>query len=115
MDDRFWLLCDELVRSSQIEIDRAKGTRHPLWSFEYPMDYGFLVGTKSNDGAGIDIWRGSLEQSVVTGAIMTVDILKRDCEIKLLLGCTPEEAAAALRIHNADSQAALLRRRFTDG
>ncbi len=72
------------------------------------MDYGFLRGTRSNDGGGVDIWRGSLEEAAVTGAIMTVDTLKGDCEIKLLLGCTPDDAELALRIHDSGSQAALL-------
>ena len=108
MDNRFWPLCDELVRSNAVEIDRPKGSRYPRWSFVYPMDYGFLRGTKSNDGAGVDIWRGSLEEAALTGVIVTVDTLKKDCEIKLLLGCTPDEAEKALQIHDDNSQAALL-------
>ena len=108
MDDKFWRLCDKLIESNPIEIDRPKGSLHPKWSFEYPMDYGFLQGTRSNDGAGVDIWRGSLSTEALTGVILTVDVFKNNCEIKLLVGCTPDEADTALHIHDADSQAALL-------
>ena len=39
---------------------------------------------------------------------MTVDTLKRDTEVKLLLGCTREEAEVALAVHRNEYQAALL-------
>ena len=29
-------------------------------SVVYPLDYGYLQGTSSSDGEGIDVWRGSL-------------------------------------------------------
>ena len=108
MDERFWQLCDELVESHTIEIDRPKGSRHPKWSLVYPMDYGFLQGTRSNDGAGVDIWRGSLADEALTGVVLTVDVLKNDCEMKLLVGCTPDEAETARRVHDDGSQAASL-------
>ena len=108
MDERFWQLCDELVESNTIEIDRPKGSRHPKWSFVYPMDYGFLKRTTSNDGAGVDIWRGSLADEALTGVVLTVDVLKNDCEMKLLVGCTPDESETARRIHDDGSQAASL-------
>ena len=42
------------------------------------------------DGGGIDVWVGSGEKTV--DAIMCiVDMMKRDSEIKLLIGCTEEE------------------------
>jgi inorganic pyrophosphatase len=44
----------------------------------------------------------------VTGVICTVDLLKADAELKLLLGCTPDEMAAALAAHNSGAQAGLL-------
>ena len=44
----------------------------------------------------------------VTAIIVTVDLLKRDSEIKLLLGCTPEEQQTILRVHEDGAQSALL-------
>jgi inorganic pyrophosphatase len=44
----------------------------------------------------------------VTAVIMTVDLFKRDAEVKLLVVCTPEEARLVLATHNQQSQAGLL-------
>ena len=60
------------------------------------------------DGGGVDVWVGSLPERRVTAVVCTVDTIKRDTELKLLLGCTPEEADVVLRTHNSDLQAAML-------
>lgn len=44
----------------------------------------------------------------MTGIICTADLQKRDAEIKLLLGCTSQEARQALATHNLGSQVGLL-------
>jgi len=59
------------------------------------------------DGGGIDVWRGSLE-SGLTAAIITVDLLKKDSEIKLLLGCTAEEKTEILNFYNSGAMGAIL-------
>ena len=105
----FWQALDQLVASCNLIVDRPKGSPHPLYtSFRYPMDYGYLQGTRSPDRDGIDVWIGSLTYVSVTGIIVTVDLDKRDAEFKLLLGCTAEEARTALAIHNRGSQAGTL-------
>jgi len=105
----FWLALDRLVAISTLRIDRPKGTPHPHYpDFIYPYDYGYLEGTTSGDGSGIDIWVGTLPDRHVTAVILSVDLEKRDTEIKLLLGCTPGEAAEILATHNDGSQAAIL-------
>jgi inorganic pyrophosphatase len=80
----------------------------------YPLDYGYLEGTTAGDGMGIDIWVGSLPGREVTGAVCTVDATKRDAEVKILLGCTPEESSIVLAFHNGGSQNAVLLLRPTD-
>jgi inorganic pyrophosphatase len=71
-----------LVDSSQIVIDRPKGSRHPRFSEkEYPVNYGYLQGTTSIDSSGVDIWVGSLGELKVVGILCTVDLLKRDTEL----------------------------------
>jgi len=105
----FWLALDQLVATSNLIVDRPKGSPHPRYpSFRYPMDYGYLQGTCSPDGDGIDAWIGSFTDASVTGIIVTVDLDKRDAEFKLLLGCNAEEAQIALAIHSRDSQAGKL-------
>jgi inorganic pyrophosphatase len=109
----FWESLDALASESRIVIDRPCGTTHPRYpDFMYPLDYGYLQGTISNDGAGIDIWRGTMPDKRVTAIIITVDLQKRDSEMKLLLGCTAEEQQTILRVHDQSSwgggQSALL-------
>ena len=109
MENDFWSSLDELVTTSKIQIDRPKGTTHPRYpSFFYPLDYGYLEDTRSPDGGGIDVWVGSLPGRKVTALICTVDMVKRDSEIKLLLGCTPQQALEILGVHNSGLMAAVL-------
>ncbi len=105
---RFWSALDSLVASCEIVIDRPRGSAHPRHpDFIYPLDYGYLSGTRSQDGGGIDVWLGSLAGRKLTAVICSVDLAKRDSEVKLLLGCTREEAQTILRVHNQDSQSAI--------
>lgn len=99
--ERFWDHLDQLLASSRLVIDRPKGTAHPRYpDFVYPYDYGYLEGTSGGDGNEIDVWAGSLPERQIVGVICTVDALKRDAEIKLLVGCTPEEMRGILAAHN---------------
>ncbi len=100
MDNNFWEALDSLVNNSKIVIDRPKGTAHPKYpNFIYKVDYGYLKNTSSMDGAGIDVWVGSAEKQI--DAIMCiVDLMKRDSEIKILIGCTEEETQLVYQTHN---------------
>ena len=42
------------------------------------------------DGGGIDIWKGK-DGDYIDSIIVTVDLLKRDSEIKILIGCSEED------------------------
>lgn len=96
----FWESLDELVANAEIVIDRPKGTAHPKYpNFIYRVDYGYLKNTSSMDGAGIDVWVGSGEKEI--DAIMcTIDLMKKDSEIKILIGCTEEEKQIIYQTHN---------------
>ena len=100
----FWKAVDALVSSGKLVIDRPKGSTHPRFpNIKYEVDYGYIENTTSMDGGGIDIWRGSLSEPVVNAIICTVDLVKKDSEIKLLIGCTEEEMKIICKFHN-DSQ-----------
>ena len=97
----FWKAIDKLVSSGKIVIDRPKGSSHPRYpEIIYDLDYGYIENTTSMDGGGIDLWRGSLPDAECDAIICTVDLLKRDSEIKLLIGCTEEEKQIAYEFHN---------------
>jgi inorganic pyrophosphatase len=109
MHVHFWHTLDALVTECKLVIDRPRGTPHPRYpSFIYPLDYGYLEGTRSGDGGGIDIWIGSLAGKVVTAAILCVDLEKQDAEMKVLLGCTLHEVQQILAVHNSGGQAGIL-------
>ncbi|HIQ74825.1 MAG TPA: inorganic pyrophosphatase [Candidatus Cottocaccamicrobium excrementipullorum] len=98
--DEFWQALDSLAASSEVVIDRPKGTAHPNYTdFIYKVDYGYLKNTSSMDGGGIDVWIGSGDKKI--DAIMCiVDLTKRDSEIKILMGCTEEEKQIIVQTHN---------------
>ena len=83
MEHTFWTALDKLVEQSEIIIDRPKGSVHPVHpDFIYQVDYGFLRNTSSMDREGIDIWAGSDPTAGIDAILCTVDLLKRDSEIK---------------------------------
>jgi len=91
-DSSFWHKIAELVKTNPIIIDRPKGSPHPRYpEFIYPLDYGYLENTTAADGDGIDVWLGTMGTKILTGILCTFDTLKRDMEIKILLGCTNED------------------------
>ena len=97
----FWRAMEELIASSEIVVDRPRGSRHPRLShIVYPLDYGYLANTTSPDGDGIDVWLGSGEDRTLRAVLMSVDLDKRDSEIKLLLGLTDAETEAIYAFYN---------------
>ncbi len=111
----FWVQLDKLVKSSQIVVDRPRGSRHPRYAeVVYTYDYGYLRGTRAGDGDGIDVWLGSAATQEITGIVCTVDTDQRDAEIKILLGCTQDEMLKIAAFHNQGNQAAYLIPRPTE-
>ena len=99
-NDEFWKALDSLINKSEIVIDRPKGSAHPKFpDFIYQLDYGFLKDTSSMDGNGIDVWIGS-QGKHVDAIICIVDLIKKDSEIKILIGCSEEEKSIVYETHN---------------
>ena len=97
----FWQRLDLLLERSHIVIDRPKGSTHPRFSdIVYALDYGYLDGTTSTDGEGLDVWLGSDPDKKLDAIICTVDLDKGDAEMKLMVGCTAEEKAYIERFYN---------------
>ena len=91
-ESTFWQTLMELAETGAIVLDRPRGSAHPRYAdMIYPLDYGYLEYTSGADGGGIDVWSGSKGGKMLTGILCTFDRLKRDAEIKLLIGCTLED------------------------
>ena len=100
-NEDFWNSIETLVHNSEIIIDRPKGSVHPKYhNFIYKVDYGYLKNTSSMDGSGIDVWVGTDSNKKIDAIICIVDLLKRDSEIKILIGCTDEEKDIIYKTHN---------------
>jgi len=46
------------------------------------------------------VWRGSLSGITCDAVICTIDLLKKDSEIKVLINCTEEEKNIIMAFHN---------------
>jgi inorganic pyrophosphatase len=100
-DTAFWNALDALVNESEVVIDRPKGSHHPKFpEIVYPVDYGYLENTTSMDGGVIDTWRGSDPSGKIDAIMCTIDLRKKDSEIKILIGCTDDEKELILKFHN---------------
>jgi inorganic pyrophosphatase len=60
-----------------VEMDRPKGTKHPKWGFEYPVNYGCIPNTKAPDGGEIDAYVLGVEEPLNTFKGVCVAIIKR--------------------------------------
>lgn len=108
----FWAYLERLMASSPIKIDRPRGSPHPRYpELIYPLDYGYLEGTHAQDGAGVDLFLGSRPERTLEAIALTVDLDKKDAEIKLLIACTAEEEQVAVDFLNGAGMRALLVRR----
>lgn len=101
LDTSFWHEMGQLIAANKIIIDRPKGVPHPRYpDYLYPLDYGYVENTTAGDGDGIDVWVGSLGAKTLTGILCTFDKIKRDAEIKLLIGCTNDDLDAIRKFHH---------------
>lgn len=109
LEEDFWSYLDQLVAAHPVVLDRPRGASHPAFpELIYPLDYGYLDGTTTLDGGGIDVWLGSQPDRKLDAVALTVDLHKRDAELKLLLGCTSEEQRLILDFLNGEAMRALL-------
>jgi inorganic pyrophosphatase len=109
-DNDFWNYVNKLAQENEIIIDRPKGSKHPKYTdMIYEFDYGYLKNTKTTDGSGIDVFKGTLYNKNVNTIICTIDLLKKDIEIKLLIGCTiPQKRKIYKFLNESENMKAIL-------
>lgn len=97
----FWNALEKLIDSSEIQINRPKGSAHPKYpNFIYSVDFGYLENTTSMDGDDIDIGGSTSRTEGINGIICTIDLMKKDSEIKILLNCTDTEIEDIIKLNN---------------
>ncbi|MDR2776736.1 MAG: hypothetical protein LBB17_01675 [Puniceicoccales bacterium] len=113
-DGAFFETFEGLIHKYGITVDRPKGTSHPRFpDLIYPIDYGFINNTQSQDGEGIDIFIGDNGGAGIVGIICTVDSVNGDSEVKVLYHCTEENIRTALKMMNNGPMRGILMKRKT--
>lgn len=76
----------------EVRVDRPIGSRHPIYEFVYPINYGCLSGTLSGAGKEIDVYILGVDQPVDSFVGKAIAVIHRidDNEDKLIV--IPEEA-----------------------
>ncbi len=112
----FWQKIDTLYLSSDLVINRPKNSVHPMYTnLIYPVDYGYLKDLHGENPDHISVYRGSLDATNVSSLVVCADILKRDIEVKLLVGCNNSEVNSILEFLNqTDFQKAVIISRGKD-
>ena len=107
---------DSLCLSSGFCLTRKKGDVHPVFAnLIYPTDYGYVKDTNSVSGNGVSVYAGSLSRNTITALVVAEDILAKELDVKILIGCTNEEVEDVLRFLNqTDYQKTVLIRRGKD-
>ncbi|MDR1334940.1 MAG: hypothetical protein LBJ19_01535 [Holosporaceae bacterium] len=109
---RFFETFETLIRENRITIDRPKGSAHPRFpNLIYPIDYGYINETESQDGQGIDAYSGDDKTLGIVGIICTVDSVKKDSEVKILYNCAEENIKTALMMTNNGPMCGILVRK----
>ncbi len=109
----FWQKVDTLFLSSGFRQTRKKGDVHPVFkNLIYPTDYGHIRDTKSVSGEGVSVYAGSGDRNKITALVVAADILSKELDVKVLVGCTEEQVEEVLRFLNqTDYQKTVLIRR----
>ncbi len=112
----FWQKIDTLYFSNRLVIAREKGSTHPKYhNLVYPVDYGYLEDTQNKESDGVPVYKGSMSDFMVTTLVVAADILKKEIDVKLLVGCSPQEEEDILRFLNqTDFQKSVLVRRSSE-
>ena len=98
----FWQKLDTLLLSSTIKINRPKGEHHPEYpALIFPVNYGVLKDTSGTGTQEIDIFVGSQKIEKVQAIAVSTDILRKNIEVKLVVGCSNEEVIDILEYLNS--------------
>lgn len=109
----FWQKLDTLLFTLDYQKVRDIGDVHPDYSnLVYPLEYGYLKDPDNNEKVVAKVFRGSLKQRHTDQVILCVDILQKELDVKILLGCNEQEQRAALEFLNqtAFQKTVLIRR-----
>lgn len=102
-----WVDWEAVIEANGITIERPAHEPHPEYpEIVYPLNYGYVNGTRATDGQEVDCFVGTADPTAaageLVGVILTTDHRKGDREAKLLYRCTPAEIYTAHGFINYD-------------
>lgn len=76
-----------LGKKVKIKVDRPLGSKHPRHEYIYPINYGFIPGTKAPDGGGVDAYILGVDKPLLefTGKCIAVIHRLNDDDDKLII------------------------------
>lgn len=71
----------------RVQIDRPLGSLHPDHGFEYPVNYGFIPNTMTQDGEELDVYILGVAEAIesFTGSVIAMIHRLNDNEDKLVV------------------------------
>lgn len=83
-----------LGQRAQVVIDRPLGTRHPRHpDLRYQVNYGFLPGTVSGDGAPVDVYVLGVDVPLATYEGVVIALVARADDVEDKLVIAPPDAS----------------------
>ena len=78
---------DYIGKIVKVVIDRPKGSKHPKFGFEYPVNYGYIPFTKSGDGEELDAYVLAVDKPLTEYAGRCIAVIHRtdDDDDKLIV------------------------------
>lgn len=96
----FWQKVDTIYLSSDFVLTQAKDSFHPKYpNLQYPCDYGILKTLSTEKEETISCFKGSNGKSPDV-IVVCADILKKDLEVKILIGVSEQEEEDILHFLN---------------
>lgn len=84
------LACPSLGQTVTLIIDRPLGSRHPRHGFFYPVNYGFVPGTRAPDGAELDAYALGVSEPLTAFSGLVVAVIHREDDDDNKLVVLPE-------------------------
>ena len=68
---------DFLGKAVEVVMDRPMGSRHPRYGFAYPVNYGYVPGTRSADGEELDAYVLGVDRPLASFRGVCIAVTKR--------------------------------------
>ncbi|MFH1430810.1 MAG: inorganic diphosphatase [Candidatus Uhrbacteria bacterium] len=62
----------------EVQIDRPIGSTHPTYGYVYPINYGYVPGTKAPDGKELDVFVLGVGEPIESFSGRCIAVIHRD-------------------------------------